>query len=680
MQETKYKEIIHRYIQERQESRPVGELYVSLALLLYQQGKNPDANVLKALEGFQDNSGVVLSKGDLQYLLEHKEECIDYICDSQQHDLLYERWLYMTPAAISRLCVALAKVKQDSRVYLPFLGLGSFADNLPDGCTIEGEEYDETVWALEKIREWSRSVEFPGLVCGDSYKRMKDARSAGRYDVVIMAPPYGFNSESKWGDDVAEALELCLEVLNDDGRIVMLAPEYFNTKGGFAELRERLLREGMVESVINFCEGLLMPATWGSACVWVMTKRRNESVTLVDASGCVLPRNGKSYCTLNAEAVIAIVEGEGSKAKILISSDQIDPEYVMPEKSKRAYGQLHRNVSTRVLWLDDDPSIVEEFKHLGRHRDIEVTHFESWDECEDMFCAHLHEWDAVILDANCKFHANDTEYSVNTFLAAAISRIERICYQNKVDIIPWYVLTEGKDATVNILKESLCNMERTWDNDREHKPFYLKNDKALLLDRIKSQRMRSTRYKVESQYQDVFRAIRDCGLTRVDDYMFNLLEPMYNGTSSTDYNRRFSDARKTLEAIFTDMIARQLLPESLRTSPQKGANLSWSSLILAGEEAEIEKVPKLKSMGISRKNCKGYGAYNKLMAYNVKSIIFAAGSFEHDQQIAGSEGKRTADTTNYLKDVNRSSHLIQSYALQLCDIILWYRNLIKRMC
>lgn len=674
-----FKELILKYICERQHSHPVGELYVSLALEMYQHGCNkPDANVLKALGRFQDNSGVKIPEGDMQFLLKHKGESIAYICDCQQHELLSEHWLYMTPQSISRLCVALAKVKKGSKIYLPFLGLGGFADNLPEDCKIEGEEYDETVWALEKIREWSRDVEYPGLVCGDSYKRMKDSRYAGQYDVVIMAPPYGFNSESKWGDDIAESLDQCIDVLSEDGRIVMFAPEYFNISGKFVKLRERLLEEGMVETVVNLREGLLLPATGISACVWVVTKHRNESVAIVDAAGCLLPRNDKAYRTLNTEAVLSIVNAEYSEAKTVTPNDRIDPKYVMPDKSKIAYTQRHRNVNTHVLWLDDDPTIVEEFKNLAQQRGIEVTHFESWDECEDTLREHLHEWDAVILDANCKFHANDTEYNINTFLAAAISRISRICYQNKTNTIPWYVLTEGKDSTVGILKEFLSNMERTWENGVGDKPFYLKSEKILLLDHIGAQRSRSIQYKVQSQYHDVFEAIKECGLSQVRSYMLNLLCPMYDGTSPTDYNHRFNDARKTLEAIFCDMIDRGLLPDSLKTSSKKGANLSWCSLILAGEGEEIEKVPVLRGKGIGKENCKGYGAYNKLMAYNVKSIIFAAGSNVHNNQIVNNKGKRTADTDNYLKDVNRSSHLIQSYALQLCDIILWYHNFISK--
>lgn len=679
MQEGDYKEVIHRYIQERQNSRPEGELYVSLALNMYWQGCNkPDSNVLKALDRFQDVSGIVLPKTDLHLLLYHKAKSIAYIFDCQQHAFLSERWLYMTPEAISRLCVALARVEPNSKVYLPFLGLGGFADNLPMNCLIEGEEYDETVWALEKIREWSRDVEFPGLVCGDSYKRMNDPRNTSKYDVVVMAPPYGFNSGSKWGDDIAESLDRCLNVLSNRGRVVMFAPEYFNMSGKFEELRKRLLKAGMVESMINLREGLLLPATGISTCVWVVTKHKNDQVAIVDAAGCLLPRNGKAYRTLNTDDVLSILKAEYSEAKTLIPSNQVDPKYVMPDRSKLAFSKRYINVCTHVLWLDDDPSIVEDYKELAHQRGIELTHFESWDECEDVMREHLHEWDAVILDANCKFHANDTEYNVNTFLAAAISRIERICNQNKTNTIPWYVLTEGNEATVRFLKESLRNMERTWENGLESKPFYLKSEKILLLDRIASQPIRSIQYRVEAKFYDVFKAIEQCGLSRTRDYMLKLLCPMYDGTSPNDYNHRFTEARKTLEAIFTDMIERGLLPEALRTSKIKGANLSWCSLILAGEEKEIEKVPILKSMKLNRQNCKGFGTFNKLMAYNAKSIIFAAGSKEHDQQIINNDGKRTADTDEYLKDVNHSSHLIQSYALQLCDIILWYKNFISK--
>ena len=679
----KIKHIIDEYIQVRRKNRTEGELYVSLALAIYSAGCTyTNRIVMEALENFQDNSGIAFSENDLSYLIEHKAETIDYICDCQQHPLLAEHWLYMTPAAISNVCVQLAKVKDGDKVYLPFLGLGGFADNLPTSCEIEGEEYDKSVWAIEKIREWSKDTDYSGLVCGDSYQRMTDSAYEGKYDAVIMAPPYGFNSESKWGDDLAEALDKCLQVLNDNGRIVMFGPEYFNISSKFEALRARLLHDGMVECIINLREGLLLPATGISACIWVVTKTKNENVIFIDATNCLLPRGKKAYRTLNAEAVISIINSEYSEAKSIVASSMVDPKYVMPDKSKMAFIQRNRNVVIRVLWIDDDPSIVESFKELASKKGIEISHFESWDECEDVFKQHIREWDAVILDANCKFHANDVEYDASTFLGATISRIDRICYQNKVNTIPWYVLTEGRNDTISFLHRCLRNLDRPWETGIESKSFYLKDDShkenALLLDRIVGQRNRSVQYKVEVKYNDVFQAIAHCGLdSSVRGYMLNLLCPMEDDTNPTDYNHRFNDARKTLEAIFSDMINRGFLPSSLRTTDKKGANLSWCSMILAGEEDGIERTPKLKEKGITKKNCKGYGAYTKLMAYNVKSIIFAAGSNEHDQQVMSDEGRRTVNTDLYLSDVNRSSHLIQSYALQLCDIILWYQKFIN---
>lgn len=679
------RQLVEEYIRLRLPCRTEGELYVSLALEIYQRGcDNPDNDVLTALERYQDNSGFIIPEPDIKYLVSNRKEAIDFICDSQQHPLLAEHWLYMTPKSISRLCVDLAKVTEGDRVYLPFLGLGGFTDFLPESCTIEGEEYDRTVWALGRIRQWSKGIVHTGLICGDSYRRMQDPDNNGRYDTVIMAPPYGFNNWSKWGDDIAESLDKSLSVLNGNGRIVMFAPEYFNINAKFTGLRERLLQEGLVETVITLREGLLLPATGISSCIWVVSKTRNEDVTFIDASGCLLPRNGQAFRSLNPEAVLAISASEYSEAKSVVASGTVDPKYVMPDRSRMAYSHGSTSVHVQVLWLDDDPTVVDALRVMAREKGVELTHFESWDECEDVFRQNILKWDAVILDANCKFHANETVYNVNTFLCAAVSRIERICYQSKVDTIPWYVLTEGSGETPAILEDCLRNMDRPWENGAVSKSFYLKGEnmkeRGLLLDRIIAQRNRSVQYKVEVKFHSVFEAISSCGLDEsVRKYMLDLLCPMYDGTSPTDYNHRFNDARKTLEAIFSDMIRRGFLPESLRTSDKKGANLSWCSLILAGEEEEINNVPRLRGKGLSRYNCRGYAAYTKLMAYNVKSIIFAAGSNEHDQQVLSDDGRRTVNTDLYLSDVNRSSYLIQSYALQLCDIILWYQDFLSQI-
>ena len=496
-----------------QKGRSYGNVYVSLALEIYQRGcAKPNNDVLRFLERYKDNLFNNLEESEFQYLIEHKEEVIDYVCDCQKHPLLEGRWLYMTPLTISKLCVELAQVKDGDKVYLPFLGLGSFADNLPAKCVIEGEEYDGVVWALEKIREWSKGVEYNGLVCADSYKHMADSTNEGRYDVIIMAPPYGFNSMSKWGDDIAEALDKSLNVLTNNGRIVMFGPQDFNTNKKFEDLRARLLQEAMVEMVVSLGEGLLMPTTGAAACIWIVSKHDNESVTFIDATKCTLPRDGKRYVTLDASLALSIIKAVRSESKTIVASRDIDPMFLMPEKTKTAFLQMNNLVDMQVLWLDDDPGIVESFSNLAKEKGIQIKHFESWDECEDVFKRHIHQWDAIILDANCKFHANDTKYSATSFVNATISRIERICYENKINTIPWYVLTEGKISTIRFLNSCLRNIDRLWPDGLNGKNYYLKNEKdeVLLLDVIKHQCNRSVQYEVYIKYNEVFQAIDYC--------------------------------------------------------------------------------------------------------------------------------------------------------------------------
>ena len=65
----------------------------------------------------------------------------------------------------------------------------------------------------------------------------------------------------------------------------------------------------------------------------------------------------------------------------------------------------------------------------------------------------------------------------------------------------------------------------------------------------------------------------------------------------------------------------------------------------------------------------------KIIQDNIIHMIHTAGSDVHSEEGADTNSKHI---TEYLKDVGNTSYLLKSYALQLCDVILWYKNYIDK--
>ena len=77
--------------------------------------------------------------------------------------------------------------------------------------------------------------------------------------------------------------------------------------------------------------------------------------------------------------------------------------------------------------------------------------------------------------------------------------------------------------------------------------------------------------------------------------------------------------------------------------------------------------------GTDKKEClKNPAPY--ILGWNIYDIIYATGSFLHS---TNEDNKKDYKTKEYLGLVGNSQYLLRSYAMQLCDLILWYNNYIK---
>ncbi len=317
---------------------------------------------------------------------------------------------------------------------------------------------------------------------------------------------------------------------------------------------------------------------------------------------------------------------------------------------------------TQVLWVEDDPLVTESFPLKAEDFDLELVPYCCWDDAKDALEKDYDRWSAIILDAMCKHHRDSADSAV-VFLREALKDIS-VLAEKKGRVIPWYILTGGDTNEVS----DCINEERLkWDEDwtkSTNKKYYSKNtDTEMLYGRIKYHANVSPRLQINKMYRDVFDAIEEC---KINDEAYSIMEDLLTPIhfpveeDSNNYNEKFLNARVVLEYIFRSMSAASILPDW-----GKQVNFSASSLLLAGKDftnKQGDVIVKSHSQIIPEE-----------LAKIMRAMVRIIPAFCHSD----SEEKGDVRKKEYMKQVNGSTFLLKSFALQLCDIILWYQNYLK---
>lgn len=351
---------------------------------------------------------------------------------------------------------------------------------------------------------------------------------------------------------------------------------------------------------------------------------------------------------------------------------------------------MRENKYIQVLWVENDPMITSSYPNeADMVAGIELHPYDCWEDAEEELERNYDRWDAIILDAKCKYRKDDAD-KANRFLSNVFPKI-MVLAARKNRTIPWYVLSgQGEDDIRDLLPET-----NEWDEDWiriVNRRFYSKNgivklggkethERHALFNRIKAQ---VTLYRHEMQveynlYPDVFTALDHLNLAgEVGYYLMPLLEPIhFEGTSNTDYNYRYVDLRKSLENIFRHMVKKGILPPIIiGENKKKNVNLSWSSLFLGGNQPENlssihDSENKFWQM-VRRKTPNPI--LPKQLANWLKDAVFQAGGAVHTST---GEEEIVINLDNYLPHVGNSPYMLRSLAMGLCDFILWYDNFVK---
>lgn len=331
----------------------------------------------------------------------------------------------------------------------------------------------------------------------------------------------------------------------------------------------------------------------------------------------------------------------------------------------------------KVLLVDDNKALGTSLQPQAEQYCLDLQQCECWEDSKRVLSNKndFLEWDAIILDARCvdrKGNPADLH-----FLQIALTDFNGLCERFNSEI-PWYVLTAGGKEDFDFVMEGIKRIprdEKDWgkmlyfkDKPRDEKG---KDDVDYLFENIQRAAPLRTRNKIKHQYSALFEVMKSCQFEpESEEIMISVLSALHFPEDNKEFKPvlYYNSLRQMVEYLFRATNKIGLLPDYFI---EKGkVNLQGSSLYLAGEAFTPSKDSTIVSI---RYGEKGESVFHKNIASIVKNILSVTSHHSHTIEIDKEDEKELL--AYYLE--TRSPNLLFGYALQLCEVIIWFGNYAK---
>ena len=334
----------------------------------------------------------------------------------------------------------------------------------------------------------------------------------------------------------------------------------------------------------------------------------------------------------------------------------------------------------KVLWVEDNNTIIDGFQLVADDYDIELDVANNWEKAEEKLKVNFNEYTAIILDADCKVKETDSVTS-NFFLGHASTRLSRICGE-KHKFIPWYVLSAGTMDMFDTVLALINTDERKEFEDDWGQMRYLKHgedkDGIRYVDKlfanIKRVAENTSINTVLFRHSDVFKYVgqnKVIGYTKARAYLLKMLSALYYPEENLNYEYEGNPLRKIVEYLFRSANKYGLLPNDCFDSNGHIVLLD-SSRFMGGltTKAYDGKTHKYNirwgEAGEGKDGAGGDSIFTNEIAMFVKNILNFSSSDSHTEE----DEPYTIDETK--------KEIFFGYVMQLCHVIKWYGEYVKQ--
>ncbi len=237
---------------------------------------------------------------------------------------------FIQPVELTRLICSLSDMPEQSSVYNPFAGLGSFGVFLDQSQDYFGQELNRKTWALGALRlmAYSRPV-LSKYVCDDSIAHWPENQ---KFDLILANPPFGVPLKQR--DQIQKSgirtyeqflIEKGISSLKSNGKLIAVLPTGVLFRGGNdLRLREILIENDLIDTIISFPGGVLLN-TGIPFIVLVLDKAKKlpGEVRIIEAKRFIKP-DGIRGKVINDYAINSLVKTDKESDFIkIVSNDQV---------------------------------------------------------------------------------------------------------------------------------------------------------------------------------------------------------------------------------------------------------------------------------------------------------------------------------------------------------------------
>ena len=338
---------------------------------------------------------------------------------------------------------------------------------------------------------------------------------------------------------------------------------------------------------------------------------------------------------------------------------------------------MSNKVFYKVLLVDDNEALGTSLQPQAERYSLDLQQCECWEDSKHVLSNKddFLEWDAIILDARCvdrKGSPADLH-----FLQIALTDFNGLCERFNSEI-PWYVLTAGGKEDFDFVMEGIKRIPR--DEKGWGKMLYFKDkprdengkdDVDYLFENIQRAAPLRTRNKIKHQYSALFEVMKSCQFeSESEDIMISVLSALHFPEENKGFDPvlYYNRLRQMVEYLFRAANKIGLLPDYFIEGGK--VNLQGSSRYLDDKPFTPSKDSTILSI---RYGEEGERVFHKNIASIVRSVLNVTSQRSHTTEI-NKEDKE--ELLAYYSETH-SPNLLFGYALQLCEVIIWFGNYAK---
>lgn len=235
---------------------------------------------------------------------------------------------FIQPKELTQFINAYVGNANGLNVYNPFAGVASFIKDYQGAKNVYAQELNRKTWAIGQLRllAFKSNANFK---CEDS---INGWQSQTKFDLIVSNPPFGLRLDRQYREQYAECrtaeeflVSMSMNSLSHQGQLLAVLPNGILFRGGSEQrLRERLIQEDLIDTIISFPGGVLYH-TGIPFIVLILNKSKKypAKIRLVDATSFVKKPSSREHIIEGNELLNAIKNYDNSDFVRIIDNEEV---------------------------------------------------------------------------------------------------------------------------------------------------------------------------------------------------------------------------------------------------------------------------------------------------------------------------------------------------------------------